>query len=238
MKILACDTATETMRMHLCVTDESGYDTFASRLTDIGGQHSEHLVPEMQAITSSFGLKLSDLDLLVCTSGPGSFTGLRITMAALKGISLAGGIPLVSVPTMDALADTVGFFPGAVVPVIDARKHRYYSAVYAGGKRQSPDLDCDGKEIAQLLEGTEMALLTGPDAAAFAPSLEGYTGKLIVDDHRWRDIGPSLVKLGVARFKEKGADDIGTGPVYVRKSDAEIALARKIAQMEAEGKKA
>jgi tRNA threonylcarbamoyladenosine biosynthesis protein TsaB len=45
---------------------------------------------------------------------------------------------------------------------------------------------------------------------------------------RYRDIGPSLAKLGMKKFQEKGADDIGTGPVYIRKSDAEIALQKKM----------
>ena len=51
-------------------------------------------------ILTSHGLGTGDLDLLVCTRGPGSFTSLRIAMATLKGIALAGGIPLVSVPTL------------------------------------------------------------------------------------------------------------------------------------------
>jgi tRNA threonylcarbamoyladenosine biosynthesis protein TsaB len=171
---------------------------------------------------------LKDLSLLVCTSGPGSFTGLRIGMSALKGIALAGSIPLVSIPTMEAIADAVSFFPGAVVPVIDARKKRYYSTIINEGKRLCPDLDCAGSEIAELLKGIPLTLVTGPDAEAFAPTITPYEGRLVVDAVRYRDIGPSLAKLGMKKFQEKGADDIGTGPVYIRKSDAEIALQKKM----------
>lgn len=229
MNVLACDTSGEVMRIFLAIGDEKAPLTqFGSRLLDIDGMHSEHLIVELQGLLSTFSLQFKDMDLLVCTAGPGSFTGLRIAMSALKGISLAGGIPLVSIPTMDVLARTVGFFPGAIVPVIDARKHRYYSTVFVDGVRQCPDLDCGGDEIARLIEGNAMTLLTGPDAAAFASQIKGYSGRLVVDRIRWRDTGPALVELGLAKYKEKGADDIGCGPTYVRKSDAEVALQMKM----------
>ena len=195
----------------------------------------EHLIVQLPQLLSDFKRSFKEMDLLVCTAGPGSFTGLRIAMSALKGISLAGKIPLVSIPTMDVLARTVGFFPGAIVPVIDARKHRFYSTVFSGGKRQCPDLDCDGAEIGKLLEGEEMALVTGADAKAFATQISGYAGKLVVDETRFRDVGPALVELGLAKFREKGGDDIGCGPTYVRKSDAEVALLAKIARMREAG---
>lgn len=234
MKILTADTSCEMMRLHLSVTDDGDRSVASgSRLMDFGGQHSEHLIVQMQALLADFSLELRDLDLLVCTQGPGSFTGLRIAMSAMKGISLAGGIPLVAVPTMDALAATVSFFPGAVVPVIDARKKRYYSTVFVDGKRMCPDLDCDGTEVAELLEGNAMALVTGPDAARFAPQLSAYRGRLCVDTVRWRDIGPALAELGLAKFRTHGSDDIGTGPTYVRKSDAEIALQEKLKKEQA-----
>jgi len=226
MNILTVDTSTEAMRLYLSTEEAT-----ESRILNFGGMHSEHLVPEMLSMCKEAGLALKDLSLLVCTSGPGSFTGLRIGMSALKGIALAGSIPLVSIPTMEAIADAVSFFPGAVVPVIDARKKRYYSTIINEGKRLCPDLDCAGSEIAELLKGIPLTLVTGPDAEAFAPTITPYEGRLVVDAVRYRDIGPSLAKLGMKKFQEKGADDIGTGPVYIRKSDAEIALQKK---MEAE----
>lgn len=235
MNVLACDTSTETMRIFLAIGDEDDpMSQFGSRSLDIDGMHSEHLMVQIMSLLGDFKLKLADLDLLCCTAGPGSFTGLRISMSALKGIALAGGIPLVSIPTMDVLADTMRFFPGAVVPVIDARKGRYYSTVFLDGKRQCPDLDCAGSEIGVLLEGSAMALLTGPDAGKFAPEVTGYHGRLVVDPVRWRDTGSSLVRLALAKFQEKGADDIGTGPTYVRKSDAEVALEKKLKQLHGE----
>ncbi|MCI2128005.1 MAG: tRNA (adenosine(37)-N6)-threonylcarbamoyltransferase complex dimerization subunit type 1 TsaB [Sphaerochaeta sp.] len=235
MNILTVDTASETMRLGLAIGDEENpMDLFCERMLLSSGMHSEHLVPEMIAMCSEMGITLKDLSLLVCTSGPGSFTGLRVGMSALKGIALGGNIPLVSIPTMDAIQKAVGFFPGAVVPVIDARKARFYSTIFVDGKRMCPDLDCQGSEVAELLEGYEMALVTGPDAVVFAPSITPYSGKLVVDTIRYRSLTQALVELGLKRYHEIGADDIGTGPEYVRRSDAEIALEEKIKRQEEE----
>ncbi len=232
MNILACDTSTQVMRISLCGDD----GRFTSKMIDIDGMHTEYLIPEIQGLLSTLGLSMKELNLLACTQGPGSFTGLRISMSTLKGISLALHLPLLSIPTMEVLAHAVGFFPGAIVPVIDARKKRFYSAIFAEGERKCPDLDCDGDEVGRLLEGYPMALLTGPDALAFASHVKGYTGKLVVDENRFRDIGFSLSRLAQKKFQEKGADDIGVGPTYVRHSDAEVALQAKIERLAQEAK--
>ncbi len=231
MNILAVDTSTEVMRLAL-ETDTQ----FESRTLDAGLKHSENLVPEMMAICGRAGLVLADIDLLVCTKGPGSFTGLRIAMAACKGIALGGGKPLVSVSTLQTMQEPVKWFDGAVVPVIDAKKHRYYSTIFKHGERLAPDMDCDPAELVELLDGNDSVLVTGPDAQKFTPLLAkaaqdvGLTIRFSIDTLQKRDLGESLIQLGRLQLEQKGADDIGEGPVYIRKSDAEIALEEKFRQ--------
>jgi len=233
MNIFSVDTSTEAMHLCLAMGDEdTPLASFESRTFNCGWQHSEHLVVQMLEMCHQNNLEFKDLQLLVCSRGPGSFTGLRIGMSALKGIALAGNIPLVSIPTMEAISTAVGFFDGPIIPVIDAKKQRYYSAIFLRGQRLSPDMDCEGQEIVRLLEGEPQALVTGPDSASFAPLLSSYRGRLFVDPLRYRDISQTLVTLGVSSYKANGPDDIGIGPVYVRKSDAEIALQQKIKKME------
>ncbi|NBK23669.1 MAG: tRNA (adenosine(37)-N6)-threonylcarbamoyltransferase complex dimerization subunit type 1 TsaB, partial [Spirochaetia bacterium] len=158
--------------------------------------------------------------------------GLRIGMSALKGISLASGIPLCSISTMDALFHCASHFPGAVIPVIDARKRRFYAALYADGKRQSADLDVTVPEMEALMEGHPSILITGFDAKAFAEKVTTYEGQLVVDETLSANLPLTLVKMGWEKFQKEGADDIGVGPTYVRKSDAELALQEKIRSME------
>jgi tRNA threonylcarbamoyladenosine biosynthesis protein TsaB len=233
MNILSVDTSTEAMGLCLAKgTDENLFALYETRTLATGSQHSQTLVPQIIDLCKCNGLALKELDLLVCTNGPGSFTGLRIGMSACKGIALAASIPLVSISTLDALFAGVNFFDGAIVPAIDARKKRFYSAVYAEGKRQTPDLDCDGDEIVKLLEGYANTLVTGPDAAAFSLQLKGYDGNLCIDCYPSANVPLTLIRLGLEKFKAQGADDIGTGPAYVRKSDAELALQEKIRKLE------
>jgi tRNA threonylcarbamoyladenosine biosynthesis protein TsaB len=233
MNILSVDTSSEAMGLCLARgTEENLFERYETRTIANGSQHSESLVVRMLELCTSNGLDLKDLDLLVCTNGPGSFTGLRIGMSACKGVSLAASIPLVSISTLDALYAGVSFFDGAVVPAIDARKKRFYTAVFADGKRQTPDLDCDGDEIAKLLEGYNNTLVTGPDAVAFSQQLQGYRGTLFIDGNPSANLALTLVRLGFEKYKTKGPDDIGTGPAYVRKSDAELALQEKIRKLE------
>lgn len=233
MNILAIDTASEAIHLALALGDEKSlFSRYEVQIVANGTRHSEALVPLMLSLCQRNGLSFKDLDLLVCTNGPGSFTGLRIGMSALKGIALASGIPLCSISTMDALSGCVPHFSGVVVPVIDARKQRYYAALYAEGKRVTADIDLGVEEMATLLQGYPSALITGFDAKKFAAQLSGYTGSLFVDERCSANLPLTLVQLGWEKFQKDGPDDIGVGPTYVRKSDAELALQEKIRSLE------
>ncbi len=101
MNVLACDTATAVMHLALVRFEEDKPVFYETSATTLGGnKHSELIIPRILELCERCNIDLKDLDLLVCTNGPpGSFTGLRIAMSTLKGISLATGKPLVSVPT-------------------------------------------------------------------------------------------------------------------------------------------
>jgi tRNA threonylcarbamoyladenosine biosynthesis protein TsaB len=233
VNILAIDTSSDAIHLALAMGDDSSlFKRYEVQIVANGTRHSESLVPLMLSLCKRNGLTFRDLNLLVCTHGPGSFTGLRIGMSALKGISLASGIPLCSVSTMDALSGCVSHFPGAVIAVIDARKKRFYTALYAEGRRQTADLDVDVPEMETLMEGYPSVLITGFDATAFAQRIKAYEGQVFVDESHSANLPLTLIKMGWEKFQKDGSDDIGVGPTYVRKSDAEIALQEKIRSME------
>lgn len=99
-KILAIETSGE-----LCsVAVTLGSDTFDERSVCIKHVHSERLVPMIDEILSANELTVGDLDCVAVSSGPGSFTGLRIGMTAAKAIAFSEGIPIATIPTFDALA--------------------------------------------------------------------------------------------------------------------------------------
>ncbi len=92
--------------------------------------HSERLMPALVTVVKDAGLAPRDLELITVTTGPGSFTGLRIGIATAKGLSYALGCALVGVPTLDALAYGACQPSGLVVPALDARRREVYAAVY------------------------------------------------------------------------------------------------------------
>ncbi len=91
---------------------------------------AESLVPLIEEVMAESALDLKQLDSIAISSGPGSFTALRIGMAVAKGVAYGLGIPLVPVPTMPAMAASLQDEPGTVMAVIPSRKGEYYYALY------------------------------------------------------------------------------------------------------------
>ncbi|MGN0906016.1 MAG: tRNA (adenosine(37)-N6)-threonylcarbamoyltransferase complex dimerization subunit type 1 TsaB, partial [Bullifex sp.] len=177
-------------------------------------------------------LSFSDLDLLVATRGPGSFTSLRIGFATLKGISLSRDIPLVSVPTLRLIAEACPVFEGITVSVMDAKKKRYYLGAYSDG-RTLCELDGNADDLLPYIKGYRPVTLTGIDANAFSMKLASVLDRevnLNVDPQCYRPLGGVLIQMGIDQYQQVGADDIGQGPVYIRRSDAEEALLKKLSE--------
>ncbi len=233
MNILSCDTATQVMHLAYSRYEAGKLVNFDASYATLGNKHSELLMPRILELCTRNNLDIKDFDLLVCTDGPGSFTGLRIAMSTLKGISLATGIPLVSVSTLDAYQSCVTSYSGPVLVVIDAKKNRFYAALYVDGNRITKDLDADVHQIAALVDHYNEVLLTGPDADVLLSRLEkDSANKFKRDFFAQGNLSLVLSKLGLQKYELSGADDIGKGPTYVRKSDAEIALQQTIQTLE------
>ena len=96
--------------------------------------HSETLMPMIEAVFKAAGRKPEDLDYIALTSGPGSFTGLRIGAATAKGMALGLRIPLIPVNTLESLAFAAGFHNMLCVPIMDARRGQVYGGVYENGQ--------------------------------------------------------------------------------------------------------
>ena len=223
MNILAIDTSTAILSIAL--KTDNGYE---ERLVEGPFSHSEDLLPEIESLLSRFSLDISDLSLIVVAKGPGSFTGLRIGMASAKGIASALSIPVVSIPTLDAICQAVSFYPGAVISVIDAKKRKFYISAKKGQRTIMEDRDGNAEDVLPLLKDEDIpALITGPDAALFASKLPEGT-RCVVDSGSPRNISKALIALGLRKLEEAGPDDIGEGPVYIRRSDAEEALMKKM----------
>ena len=197
--VLAFDTATPVATSAL-VRDGELLGERASRAAEV--------LSDADALLREAGLEPRDLDGLVVGTGPGSFTGMRIGLAAARGLALALGIPVAGVSTLDALA--AGAPPGAL-SVIDARRRAVFT------RHDGEPVECRPSELA-FEPGT---VLVGDGAVRYRPQLEAAGAEIPPDE--------DLVHLPRARFHAALARDFGDAdlvePIYVRLPDAEKAVA-------------
>ena len=124
MRILAVDTTGKTASAAIWENNTILAEyTINDKMT-----HSQTIMPMIEQICSRFDF--STIDYIACACGPGSFTGLRIGAATTKGLALGRNLPLVAVPTLDALAYNVFDTNAVICPIMDARRQQVYTAFY------------------------------------------------------------------------------------------------------------
>jgi tRNA threonylcarbamoyladenosine biosynthesis protein TsaB len=127
MKVLAIDTS--TLLGGVAVVDDLEGMIIEVRL-NVKSTHSERLLTTIDYALTQSGYTISDMDFFAVAIGPGSFTGLRIGLSTIKGFSYATGRPVVSVPTLEALARNFAFCRYPVCTMLDARKKEVYAALF------------------------------------------------------------------------------------------------------------
>ncbi len=122
--------------------------------------HSQVILPLVKKMLSDADKTLSDVDVFAAVKGPGSYTGLRIGIAAVQGICFALDKPCVGVSALEALAENIPPLPGfKVCTLMHARKDLYYTALFEEGKRCMPDSILSADELYSLLEGEKKNII-------------------------------------------------------------------------------
>ena len=117
-----------------------------------GNTHSENLLPMVETLLTRLDLTIDDVDLFAVSVGPGSFTGVRIGVATVKGLAFGKNKPCAGVSTLEALAENLAFLPdGLICPVMNARRNQVYTALFRGGKRLLPDAAISVEELETIL---------------------------------------------------------------------------------------
>ena len=206
---------------------------------DNGLTQSELLLPMAENILKSLKLTFDDISLLACSVGPGSFTGVRIGAALVKGLAFGKGIPCVAVSTLDALAVNLEGLEGVIIPCMDARRAQVYSATYRS----------KGGELSKLTEDRAIALsdlaleLASYDAPIYLCG-DGYaTAKRTLESSGIRiKSTPELLitenAYSVARVAKRMYDagnyctDLEIAPTYLRMPQAERERLERLAKEE------
>jgi len=186
--------------------------------------HTASLPALVARVLDDAGIRLEDVEAVAVSIGPGSFTGLRIGLALAKGIAYAGGLPLVGVPTLEALAHVADAAAGETIcAAIDARKHEVYAALFtaeaAGPRRLGPDVALAPEALAARL--TPPCVLVGDAGEVYGDVLAPRATLRPFATHHPR--GGVIACLGGARLAAgEGANPGVLEPVYVRAPDAEL----------------
>ena len=215
MRILAIDTALEACSAALLDT-ESGAILASESRTMIRG-HAEALLPLVARLMDKAKLEFDHLDRIAVTTGPGSFTGLRVGLSAARGIGLAARKPVVGLTTLAALAapyiaadDTA-----SVASVIDARHdHVYYQLFGPGGRTLVPARIAPAQEATRAV-ATGPVRLVGSGARMLFQAWPRLQPLPLIDERRAPDIA-WVARLGAAT--DEGA---APKPLYLRAPDAQ-----------------
>jgi tRNA threonylcarbamoyl adenosine modification protein YeaZ len=226
MRVLAIDTALEACSAAVLDTEQGAVIAHES-LPMVRG-HAEALIPMIARVLETSGLDFAALDRIAVTTGPGSFTGLRVGIAAARGIALASGKPAIGLTTLAAYAapliaadDTL-----PVVSAIDARHDHVYLQVFGPGGRTIV-----APRLAPLREALRVA-------ATGAPRLIGTAAAILAAAWPAGERPPSLVDPrrapDIAWVAQLGAAAVETGaapkPLYLRAPDAQPQDAARLAR--------
>ena len=224
MKILALDTSAKTASV--AITEDGrllGVSNIENGLTQ-----SELILPMAEDLLKRLGMSFSDIDLFAVTVGPGSFTGVRIGVATVKGLAFGRDIPCAPVSTLEALAENAAGLSGLIVPCMDARRGQFYTATFRSGEngvtRLTPDRAISAEELAsELVSSGEDIYITG-DGYATAHALLAPLG-VVLKETPYLIRSQNAVSIArIASIMYARGECIGEGelqPTYLRLPQAE-----------------
>ncbi len=221
--LLAIDSATQFLSLAL----HDGAAVRAEQTWFSANMHTVQLAPAVRDMVQRADLSISDLTALAVSTGPGTYTGLRIGVALAKGIAAARSLPLIGIPTLDILASAQPHFQGGLIAIVQAGRGRIIAGTYQWRKghwkgRGDPQL-IDWETLIASIDGT--AILTGEI---------DETGRGAIAEAMARDIpislAPAVLRLRRAgylaeeawtRLREpnEGFPAANVTPTYVRTKD-------------------
>lgn len=173
MKILAIECSAGPVS---CAVTVDGH-IVSSAFSNIKVTHSQTLMPLVENVLTSANLKIADIDVFAVANGPGSFTGIRIGIALIKGLAAPYGGRCAAVSTLGAMAERFKDFGGIICPVMDARRNQVYNALFKAENGNITRI-CEDRAIScddltkELKAFSDKIIVCGDGAYVFAPYIE------------------------------------------------------------------
>lgn len=220
--LLSMDSSAVTASVALTDGDE----IIKSEFVNSGLTHSETLLPMITRVMD--GRKYSELDGIAITAGPGSFTGVRIGVATVKGLAFNDDIPCYSVSTLEAIAYDFVDKNAVVCAVMDARRMQFYNALFRvqNGKveRLCDDRAISIEDLRNELKQYDKVIIAGDGAKLCFQNIELENCSLADDDRIYQN----AVGVAKAAKNKKQISPKALMPVYLRQSQAERELKLKL----------
>lgn len=219
MIVLAMDTSSVNATVAVCNENKIlGEYTISSERA-----HSQMIMPMLESMLSSLSMTVKDVDVFAVCLGPGSFTGVRIGMAAMKTLAQTLSKPIVGISATESVAASFPFSDKYICPIFDARRNDVYNAIYLNGMKITGDRIIDFDDLIRELNGKKV-IFTGDATLKYRQIIED------MDNPDWQ-IAPmnlsmqrasSIASLALERAKENKYDNLyELSPIYIRLSQAE-----------------
>ena len=235
MKILAIDTSAVVASCALC-EDETPIAVYSQKA---GLNHSQTMLPMVKNLMDNTSTSIDDIDMFAVSAGPGSFTGIRIGIATIKGLAFGKNKPCVGVSTLEAMAKTVSTFAtdAVICPVMDARRNQLYNAIFeVHGEtlvRLTEDRLIDAGELARELDAMDKAVFFVGDGYDLITKMNLPFQKPTPPAYRWQNAyGVAQTALGLYNNTEDKSifTDKLLRPEYLRAPQAEREAAERAAR--------
>lgn len=221
MKILAIESSNQTMSV---ATVDEGL-LVAEYTTNGNLQHSTQLMPAIEHILKGSNWHPSDLEQIVVTKGPGSYTGIRIGVTIAKTMAWSLKKPLIAVSSLKLIASNASYFQGLIVPLIDARRKNVYAGVYRVENNILTEVIADqhlpSERLFELLKKEKQPVLfIGQDVSMFKQDITDSLGDqaVIANQKDWLPRASNLINLAL---REEVVDAHLFTPEYLKKPEAE-----------------
>lgn len=223
MKILGIDTTTPRLCLGLYVDGK-----FYEYSLQVGRSLSALLVPTIQRMISAVGVKITEIDYFACGLGPGSFTGMRIGLATIKGLSVVKNKPIIGISTLDILAKNAPLQDRLIVTALDAKRSLIYCSSY---KYQQGDLK---RQSAYALLSLEELIKKFPsEVVVLGDAVALYNDALlaqikhvtVLDKDYWSPQAHNLISLALGKIKAKQFSSVLTiKPLYLYPKECQIKM--------------
>lgn len=197
-------------------------------------EHSIVLMPMIERILDECNLTIDDIDGYVVSKGPGSFTGLRIGMATVKGLCLCGNKPYISISSLEAFAYSLSCYNGIICSIMDALRENVYTAVYNSDNNKLEELleptSMDIDELVDYLNSNyENVLFTGDATDKHKEYILNHMPNARFAPNHLNIIrASSLGEIGLNKLMNGIKDDPNSSPLYLKKPQAQRELERRL----------